>query len=388
MITQEVSLDDMQWMQKKREADAAFIEAWENADFWRASDELLGSLNMSKFNKENAEWAKIRVANLEAQDWETEINWWDAFSPENDWITEWGKMPTEVKLDDTPENESKEEENVILWEWVYSPEIDKLISQWKITINKDQATTIKNTLLRKNIEDINNIPDTEVSSDIKTIVLEHLTDIEKPENQRQYSENFVESFREELQEFQNTKGEFNTENDQTAFDIISSRFVTPLEWEITPEERNLALHTAFATALNIEIDGKQFDRTNETYKQIVKDIINTELWFQDRFIAFKNLLNFSSVEQWKWWKQQEKRYAKYKAERLLDNAGMLERFEQLLAMFKAQEANSPRSIKIAQELDSIRQEAEISSWDAKLLAWWGKMELASESIWENWNKSA
>jgi hypothetical protein len=90
----------------------------------------------------------------------------------------------------------------------------------------------------------------------------------------------------------------------------------------------------------------------------------------NRFAAYKDLLSFTSLEQGKWWKQQEMRYRKRAAEQLLVVSWRQERFNQLLDFFKAQKENSIQAIDAAVKLEAIRVEVWLSQWDANLLTWW------------------
>jgi hypothetical protein len=80
--------------------------------------------------------------------------------------------------------------------------------------------------------------------------------------------------------------------------MISARYITSNEIDVSSEDRKKDLDSAFITALNTEIDGKQFKR-NETFKQITIDIKNNSLPVSNRFAAYKDLLSFTSLEQGK-----------------------------------------------------------------------------------------
>lgn len=315
-----------------------------------------------------------------------DIDWWDAFGEveeaagiEGDAAHEiyaslWGVI-----------KEQSEQQEINTQEWIYTPIINKLLNEGKLI--ESEARVAKKALSNDTITDVQKIPDDELSAEKKELVITQLKASVDPDKMQKYAENFATDFSSELGNFQNGKGEYLSDTDQAAYEMISVRYITPLEWEITPKQQKISLNTAFESALNNEILGKKFDR-NETFKQISKDIRNPDVSIVDRFQAFKDLLSFTSLEQGKWGRQQEIKFRKRIAEKKLIEAWRNEKFAELLEVFKNAKENSPEALEAARELETMRIEANITPWDANLLAWGWEMEIVWDKVSENTRESA
>ncbi len=395
MVFDPAAFENLEALQARndREADEAQINA-KLAEDWIDLEwaKNLMYWDLQARTPEEIEAAKIAEANepdadeelMAALEWEEA---WDKIQWEH-----WEDTIVWSQWNDTIQNAEQVEIDVeqqkALKNWIFSPRIDSLVLQWELwDITSKEIETLKTTLLSGNIEDIDSIPESELSNDKKWIVIEKLSESEDPANQIEYSKNFIQDFGSELKDFQNAKWEFTSDLDQSAFKMISARYITPLEWEVSVEDKKIALDTAFNTALNTELHGKQI-RETESFKQICRDIRNDTLPIWKKFSAFKELLSFTSLEQWKWWKRQETLYRKRAAEQMLTDSWRLERFNELLTLFHKQNEWSNRSIEIAQELEAIRLESGVSSWDASLLAGGEAIDIVTDDISENTQESA
>lgn len=351
------------------------------------------------------------IAKEQAERWDLDnIDWWDAFDTAEETTADWKVIDEKDTISwnwnqDIPVNEASSK--VLLWsewwdilnsqqeedpeqllkmqEWIYSPAVKQLVFEWIITA--DQAQAVKKSLLKENIDDINNIPNEELGTKEKQSVIERLKESTNVDTMEKYAKNFEKDFGSQLSDFKSWDWEYTTETDSTAYEMISVRYISSKEWEVTPEAKKVSLNTAFETALNVEINGKQIEK-NESYKQIVKDINNDSLTISKRFEAFKDLLAFTTIDQAKWWRQQSLRYRQRVAEWKLADIWRNERFAELLEVFKNAEKNSSEALQAAWELEAIRIEADITSWDANLLAWGWEMEVATDNISENTSLSA
>ena len=120
---------------------------------------------------------------------------------------------------------------------------------------------------------------------------------------------------------------------------------------------------------------------SETFNKNMSIARNTDISNTQRFEALAQISLITNRVDWiKWWRRTSEQM-RISANRKLAEKGQLEHFQQLIAQYQQQSINSEARNLIAEQLQTLTQENNISSWEATALAWW-ELDIFSDSIQE------
>ncbi len=194
-------------------------------------------------------------------------------------------------------------------EGVHSPLVNMLEKTWRIT--PEESLMVKEFLSHwwqpRDISSLH-VP----NRNTREQVIDFLTYTNSESATQQAQKLFKNHFEAELWEITNTQWEFNNQREQETYDMIASQYFPIGEEVADPTIKKLALNTAFETAYNMEIDGKQFDRTKEQIVQLTKKIKNGELSIKERFTAFLQLRQIIDTSEWRAGEKQAKSFRNMK----------------------------------------------------------------------------
>lgn len=393
MAIVEPNLDDLKWMQLKHEADDAFVEAWENADFWKDSKQLLDWFNMSEFNKDREKQAELQVAKLEA--WEStdwEIDWWDAFD--------------NIKTAAGIEEWVLEEASIALWwlqDWKESQEIPENISRWEYNIlfqkfEWDGNITAEECKLLQNSQItsenyMSTIDSIDISSKAKTEITACITHLNKSERVDEAKWELHEEFSDVFNDYftkQDGTINWNSAFHEEAFEKIAQHYM----WgnTKTPEERTEDLDMALTMAAEDLWKRAQVSLTSanrEFYKKNFDHATDSSISEKLRFDAITNISKVINTVEWVKGKTKQRDQMRVAGERKLREANKYNDFQNELAnLIKARNVKNQEQIdKITETLQQMAGDTWLNEWEATSLIGW-EVDIMSDTLSENTQESA
>jgi hypothetical protein len=317
---------------------------------------------------ENEVWksdANVVLADFERTEEDT---WEDTII----WSNGEGKWEEDQKAEGNNEEDQRQREE----EHPMTPSIRHLRKSGKINTQEQEDELIEHFSNGGSIDDIGTletIREVQNLQELKDLLWDMTSNEEKTE---QNIADFSETFGDELGIEKNKEWEYVNQTDEDALNMIGTHFNTIETGDQVLDTKN-ALDTAFASAHNNLIDGKQFPR-DLTFQENSKKVLNGNISIQERFQAFKTIMLHVETHQALWGKKDERATQKW-AEEKLEVAWIEEDFYTTLAEFQKEHEESPRQLELAQKLETLRVEAKLTEWEASLLVGW-ELDKVSESL--------
>ncbi len=430
--------ENAEQMEAKQRAEEEFAQRWENADFTKASREFMEWLWIDEFDPNRQEAAKELVASqeseeedpdedlfakLEAAEWNWDnqqiTEWWNQHGAWND-VVESSAWNEAIEKSEQRDNQGKRTESELweahpenseieLWEeipwassqeapiswnestevldaspqWEYTVLFENFATQWKITLN-DLAKLQQWDINSENYATV--IEGLEIDSEKKTELvwsLDYLTDTTRiQEAESELNTEFKDVFSEAQISSSSAEVVWRTDFHANAFNEVSQHYIG---WDTkTPEERNTDLSMALSMAAESLWRWAQVNinaGNSETFNKNMSIARNTDISNTQRFEALAQISLITNRVDWiKWWRRTSEQM-RISANRKLAEKGQLEHFQQLIAQYQQQSINSEARNLIAEQLQTLTQENNISSWEATALAWW-ELDIFSDSIQE------
>ncbi|MCH8518538.1 hypothetical protein LAT59_02145 [Candidatus Gracilibacteria bacterium] len=197
------------------------------------------------------------------------------------------------QLDGSGEHESGIENiSEEVQELVDTPFIERLIND-KV-INRETGDVIQKELLNGGyfLDIINNINSDKLSSANKQAIIDRWGMMNSEHGAEELSQDFERDYGNSLTD--RSDGVFNSGLKQDAYNLVASKYM--IGESDNDIDREKAVNMAFGTAVNGEIQGKHFPRTEYFYKRL-SEVKNPDLNINDRLQAFTELLAVINTDQ-------------------------------------------------------------------------------------------
>ncbi len=352
--------------QKKREADAAFQRAGEEANFWARAESLKTSLwGIWQRPPEEASIVAGEVAQVEA---------WESQEPEIDFSA--FDIPTTGNGNDTLTWSAAND--TLAWETQIVDELEK----WKNTesidskISEDPASPLIERLvadgvisseiqqqlqekLAAGMEFSQVIESSDIEPNAKQMIKDRWEDMNNPENQEAFETDFGSTF----PDIKDEKWDFKSPRMEEAFTMVGSAYLVGESHN--PVEQKASLDMAFKTAGNKAIKGKQFERSI-SFQENMKVLQDGNANPNERMEALTTILKLVDTDQAKKWLKTSENHAEWDT---LEDTQLTDMIE---------EAGVWKEYSAAKEARQVAQ----TSWDTK------KIEAAQEQVTQIVEKAA
>jgi len=235
----------------------------------------------------------------------------------------------------------------------YSPFVNRF---WRQLWLSDSDVAIIKEELFHNSNDPRKILENHKLPEWAERVVEWIEDIEKKASDNQA--NFDADFNTELKAFQSASGEYEWHSEEV-YEVISTKYFRT--WEASPE----SLDMAFEMWLNPYIKDITPDMREIEFQNLIDTVRDSDISFQQRFVAFTHILETIYTEHWaKWGRRSLDRLTMQKRESLKE-AWLKEQFDELQAQLQKakEEKNSQQVMLLNTQIEELLDTAEISSWD-------------------------
>lgn len=296
---------------KNRSLDEQFARLWETSDMWKASkwarEAMWGIWAVDP--ESGSEIAKNALSEEENDSDSLPEDELDSMLSKLDG---WAENTPNTETADIAQEQNPEsaETHRRIEEGIHTPLIQTLRESGRIT-PEGESLMLEHFADGGDIDGVSQIEWIDIGEAENVQDFLHYTNTESAAEQA--TEHFESDFWDAFESFKTDNNTFRSERAEETYNMIASQyFLLGEEWsETTQEVRENAMNTAILTALNMEIDGKNFPR-NESFERLSGAIRNPENSPEDRFQAFIDLRALVDTTQGRWGKKQTEAFRNMK----------------------------------------------------------------------------